>query len=104
VNELWRTREYERYWAQYFTHQLDKGIQRQLRFLKGYAVISSALLAALFFIAATQSGTLPAGKASFEEIDVARINILEGDGTPRYGSAFLEIGSVRTTCDRAGFS
>jgi hypothetical protein len=62
---------------------MDKGIQRQLRYLKAYAVISSASLAALFFMAATQGTTQPAGKARFQEIDVERINILEADGTLR---------------------
>jgi len=62
---------------------VDNNIQKQLRLLKTYAVISSALLAALIFMAATQGGTQPAGKTRFQEIDVERINILEADGKLR---------------------
>jgi hypothetical protein len=62
---------------------MDNNIRKQLRLLQGYALISSALLAALIFTAATQGGTPAAGKARFQEIDVERINILEGDGKLR---------------------
>lgn len=46
--------------------------RRELRLLKAYAVISSAVLAVLIFTAAKSHG-----HAKFDEIDVERINIVE---------------------------
>ena len=52
---------------------------KEVRFLKIYAILSSALLAGLVFIGARQA----AQKTRFGEIDVERINIVEPDGTYR---------------------
>ncbi len=57
----------------------SKKIQKELRILKGYALISSLLLAALIFMAAKQLSS----RATFKEIDVNRINIIENDGKLR---------------------
>ncbi len=58
---------------------MDGKTKKELLILKTYAVISSLLFIALFFIA-----TQPAPqKARFEEIDVERINIVEKDGKLR---------------------
>jgi hypothetical protein len=51
---------------------------KEVRFLKIYALISSALLAGLIFV-----GAKPETKARFGEIDVERINIVEPDGSLR---------------------
>lgn len=62
---------------------MDKNIIRQLRFLKAYALASSAVLAALLCTAAMQGRNQAGGRASFQEIDVERINVRESDGTLR---------------------
>lgn len=58
---------------------MNAKIQRELRFLKGYALISSLAFAGLIFLAAKQA----TNKTKFEEIDVERINIVEKDGKLR---------------------
>lgn len=57
---------------------MDGKLFREMKFLKLYALLSSAALIALAFVAAK-----PAQKASFEEVDVQRINVVEPDGTLR---------------------
>lgn len=54
-------------------------IRRELRLLKGYALVVSALLGTLSIAAFRQS----AQKTRFTEIDVERINIVEPDGKLR---------------------
>jgi hypothetical protein len=53
-------------------------IQKELRFLRAYAVASAILFGALLFLAFTKDS-----KPSFAEIDVERINIVEKDGSFR---------------------
>ena len=62
---------------------MDKNILKQLRVLKFYSLFSSVLLAGLIFTAARQGTGQLAGKAKFSEIDVERINVVEGDGKLR---------------------
>jgi hypothetical protein len=62
---------------------MDPKTQREFRFLKIYALVSSVLIAGLIFVAAKKAGT----KARFEELDVERINIVEKDGTLRLAIA-----------------
>lgn len=64
-----------------------KKIQKQLRILKGYSLISSLLLAALIFMAVKQLSS----KATFKEIDVERINIIEEDGKLRLAISNREL-------------
>ncbi len=52
-------------------------LSRQVRWLKLYALVSSALLVGLIFLGAQK----PGHKARFDEIDVGRINVVEPDGT-----------------------
>jgi hypothetical protein len=54
-------------------------IKKELRFLKAYALLGTALLAATWFSGSVQS----AQKPRFAEIDVERINIVEKDGQLR---------------------
>src|SRR5207244_11761834 len=54
-------------------------IRRELRLLKGYAVVATILLGTLSVAAFRQA----AQKTKFTEIDVERINILEPDGKYR---------------------
>ena len=65
---------------------MDSKTQREFRFLKIYALVSSVLLMGLLFVAAQKAGT----KVKFEEIDVERINIVEKDGTLRLAIANLD--------------
>lgn len=65
-------------------------IERELRFLKGYAVLMTLAVSALAVGAcaasqrSTQQASAPrSGKVRFEEIDVERINIVEPDGKYR---------------------
>ncbi len=58
---------------------MEPKIQKRLRFLEVYALISTLLFAGLLFIAAQTSHH----KATFDEIDVQRINIIEKDGKLR---------------------
>jgi len=53
--------------------------QRELRLLRGYALVATVLLA-VFTLGAFQQAP---GKAKFTEIDVERINIVEPDGNYR---------------------
>jgi hypothetical protein len=55
---------------------METKLEREVRFLKMYAV-TATLLGALFVLAAF---TLQSRKPRFEEIDVERINIVENDG------------------------
>lgn len=57
---------------------MDK-IQKELRLLKAYALLSTVLFAVLIFLAAKS----PTKKIKFEEIDAERINIVEADGKVR---------------------
>ncbi len=58
---------------------MDPQIRRELRLLKGYAVVVTAFLATLSLAAFRQS----AQKTRFTEIDVERINVVEPDGKLR---------------------
>lgn len=63
-------------------------IERDLRFLKGYAVVMSVIVGVLALGAftprgQTQLGDVQGGKATFDEIDVERINVVEPDGKYR---------------------
>jgi hypothetical protein len=59
---------------------LEKKLARDVRFLKLYAVVSTALLSVMFFLSASPGHNR---KPHFEEIDVERINIVEKDGRLR---------------------
>lgn len=63
-------------------------IERELRYLKGYAVIMSLVVGVLALGAfkgggLTQLGDVQGGKAKFTEIDVERVNVIEPDGKYR---------------------
>ncbi len=58
---------------------MDEKIQKKLRFLEAYVVVSMLLFAVLIFIAAKT----PDRKVKFDEIDAQRINILGRDGKLR---------------------
>jgi hypothetical protein len=58
---------------------MDRSIHRELRLLKGYALVVTVLLGTLSIAAFRQS----AQKTRFTEIDVERINIVEPDGALR---------------------
>ena len=58
---------------------MSDSIRRELRLLKGYALVVTALLGTLSVAAFRQS----AQKTRFTEIDVERINIVEPDGSLR---------------------
>ena len=58
---------------------MSDSIRRELRLLKGYALVVTALLGTLSIAAFRQS----AQKTRFTEIDVERINIVEPDGNLR---------------------
>lgn len=64
---------------------MDK-IQRELRLLKIYALVSTVLFVALFCLAFRSRGR----KAEFDEIDAKRINIVEPDGKVRLTMANRE--------------
>src|SRR5256885_2515302 len=54
-------------------------LERDVRFLKRYAIVSTLAFAAFALAAFRQQ----AGKSTFREIDVQRINVLEPDGKYR---------------------
>jgi hypothetical protein len=58
---------------------MDHQIRRELRLLKGYAIITTGLLGVLFLAAFRDD----AQKQKFVEIDVERVNIVEPDGKLR---------------------
>src|ERR1044071_821264 len=58
---------------------MDNDIRRELRLLKGYAIIVTALLGTLSLAAFRQASQ----KQKFTEIDVERINVVEKDGKLR---------------------
>jgi hypothetical protein len=58
---------------------MDRDIRRELRLLKGYAIVITALLGTVSLAAFRQS----AQKQKFTEIDVERINVVEKDGKLR---------------------
>jgi hypothetical protein len=58
---------------------MDNDIRRELRLLKGYAIIVTALLGTLSLAAFRQASQ----KEKFTEIDVERINVVEKDGKLR---------------------
>ncbi len=58
---------------------MTANVERDVRLLKGYALVSSLLLAGLALSAFTSAQE----KARFDEIDVGRINVLDKDGTLR---------------------
>lgn len=64
---------------------MDK-IEKELRLLKGYALFSTILFAALIFLAVKG----PSRKVKFQEIDAERINIVEPNGTVRLAMANRE--------------
>ena len=66
---------------------MEKKVLKELRFLKGYALISSLTMFALIFLAAVQSDT----KTRFKVIDVERINIVEKDGKLRLAISNREL-------------
>jgi hypothetical protein len=55
---------------------METNLEKQVRFLKAYAVLSTLVFAILFLSAFT----LQSKKPKFQEIDVERINIVEKDG------------------------
>lgn len=55
---------------------MDARIEKEIRFLKAYAVISTLLFMVLAFAAFQKSNQ----KSKFEELDVERLNIIEKDG------------------------
>jgi hypothetical protein len=61
-------------------HEEIRRIRRELRVVKIYAVVMTAVLSILALGAFRQSTEK---KPHFEEIDVERLNIVEKDGTPR---------------------
>ena len=58
---------------------MDAQVRRELRILKGYAIVVTALLGTLSLAAFRQSSQ----KTRFTEIDVERINVVEKDGNLR---------------------
>ena len=56
----------------------QKKMQRELRLLKGWAVLSTVLFGVFILVGADTQG-----KAKFDEIDTQRINILGADGKLR---------------------
>ena len=58
-------------------------IERDLRLLKGYAVISTVVMGVLLLGAFQSTPASRAQKTRFDEIDVQRINIVEPSGTLR---------------------
>ena len=58
---------------------MDQDIRRELRLLKGYAIVVTALLGTLSLAAFRQASQ----KQKFTEIDVERINVVEKDGKLR---------------------
>jgi hypothetical protein len=58
---------------------MDSRLERDVRFLKGYAVVTSLIIGILSLAAFTQTGQ----RTRFEEIDVERINVIEKDGKLR---------------------
>ena len=58
---------------------MDNDIRRELRLLKGYAIVITALLGTVSLAAFRQASQ----KQKFTEIDVERINVVEKDGTLR---------------------
>lgn len=58
---------------------MDQDIRRELRLLKGYAIVITALLGTVSLAAFRQSSQ----KQKFTEIDVERINVVEKDGKLR---------------------
>jgi hypothetical protein len=63
---------------------MEKHLERDVRFLKAYAVLSTAVMGVLL-LGAFQSPEAAAvnQKAKFDEIDVQRINVVEPNGTLR---------------------
>src|SRR5678816_1710661 len=58
---------------------MDTDIRRELRLLKAYAIVITALLGTVSLAAFRQASQ----KQKFTEIDVERINVVEKDGTLR---------------------
>jgi hypothetical protein len=58
-------------------------IDRDLRFLKGYAVLSTLVMSVLLLGAFRRSAPGSDEKTKFDEIDVQRINVVEPDGKLR---------------------
>jgi len=58
---------------------MDPKVQREIRILKAYAVVSALTIAALLFMGAANERK----KEKLDEIDVQRINVIEPDGTLR---------------------
>jgi len=59
-------------------------IEKELRVLKGYAVVMTAVVGVMLLSAFMQAGpAAPGQKVKFAEIDVERINVLEPDGNYR---------------------
>ncbi len=58
---------------------MSANVERDLKLLKGYALLSSLLITGLTLSAFTRAPQ----KARFDEIDVGRINVVEQDGTLR---------------------
>lgn len=59
---------------------MSQSIERDVRFLKRYAIVTTTMLAVLSVAAFTRAS---GGRAKFEEIDVERINIREPNGNYR---------------------
>lgn len=58
---------------------MDSSLRRDVRLLKGYALVTSVALVVLSLAAFRQTPQ----RQRFEEIDVERVNVVEKDGTPR---------------------
>ena len=62
---------------------MDTRIERDVRFLKGYAAISTIVIGVLLLAAFQSTATSSVQKTRFDEIEVQRINIIEPNGTLR---------------------
>ena len=60
---------------------MDTKLEKEVRFLKAYAVIATLVGA----VSVLTAFTLQSGKQKFEEIDVERINVVEKDGKLKIG-------------------
>src|SRR5437764_266842 len=62
---------------------MTQQLERDVRFLKRYAIASTTLFVVVTLAAFTRQGGSQGGKTKFDEIDVERINVMEPDGKYR---------------------
>jgi hypothetical protein len=62
-------------------------LEKQVRLLKAYAVLTMVIFSALVFMAARN----PSKKVAFDEIDVHKINVVEGNGRVRLAISNSEL-------------